>query len=223
MNARTNASHEWEYTEVQVTNPASAIRRHRKKGWEFVSAVAVPVTPVAPNRQPGSRKTWLPLAIVVTLILGAVFIFTLLGSGSRTQEMTITELVRDVQAERVTLIVGSEDSNSLTIYYADPSSGDTRVATVVKEPGSTIQGYLLEAGVSAEKLPEIEIQPAASLGNYLGIAGFCLPPILFVAVVAWVGLRFLSRQQQWSTLLIFRRPVRVDMDTGEAEVPRQQE
>ncbi|MDQ5824736.1 MAG: hypothetical protein M3441_11085, partial [Chloroflexota bacterium] len=207
MNAQTNASHEWEYTEVQVTNPASAIRRHRKKGWEFVSAVAVPVTPVAPNRQRGSRKTWLPLAIVVTLILGAVFIFTVLGAGSRTQEMTITELVQDVQAERVTLIVGYEDSNRLTVYYGDPSSRDTPVATLVKEPGVSIMESLLDAGVPPEALRDLDItiEPASSLGNYLGIAGFCLPPILFIAVVAWVGWRFLSRQQQWSTLLIFRR------------------
>ncbi|MEA2574271.1 MAG: hypothetical protein QOH93_1569 [Chloroflexia bacterium] len=223
MNAQNNASHEWEYIEVQVTDPAPTIRRHRKKGWDLVDVVAVPITPAAPNKPNRSRRAWLPLAIVVGLILLLVFFFTLLGTLSRSQDITLSKLVQDTRAGRVTLIVASEDSNTLTIYYGDPSSRDTPVANTVKEPGSTIQDYLLKAGVSVEKLPEIEVQRSSSLGSYLGIVGFCLPPIVFVAVVAWVGWRFLSRQQQWSTLLIFRRPVQLGVDTEEPEVPRQEE
>ncbi|MDQ3706296.1 MAG: hypothetical protein M3437_13995 [Chloroflexota bacterium] len=222
MNAQNDASPGWEYVEIQVTNPASTIREYRGEGWELVSAMPVPVTPAAGRRSLAAPRSCVPLAIAAGLIMLLVLFFTFLG-GRPTRNITLSELAQDVQAGRVTSIVGYEDSNRLTVYYGDPSSRDTAVAILVKEPGVSIIESLFDAGVPPEALRDlnITIEPASSLGNYLGIAGFCLPPILIIAVIAWVGWRLLTRMQQWSTLLIFRRPAEMVTETAEQAGPAQ--
>jgi hypothetical protein len=216
MNVPDSDSWEWEYTEVQAADPAAVIRRYRKKGWELVSVVPVPVTPSARRKPSFTRRNYLLLAVASGLIVLLVFVLTVLGGQPTSQEIPVSQLVRDVRAGRVALIVTQEDSDRLRIYYGDPSRKDTPVVTSAKEPGSNVRQYLIEAGVPAETLAQVDIrvEAASVAGNYLGIAGFCLPLIAFFAVLVWVGWRLQARVQQWTTLVIFRRPanVRVGME-----------
>ncbi|HEX8597121.1 MAG TPA: ATP-dependent metallopeptidase FtsH/Yme1/Tma family protein [Chloroflexia bacterium] len=212
MNAQKNASHEWEYTEVQVRDPLSAIRQYREQGWELVNAVSVPMTPAAPAK-PLLPRACLPLLIAVGVIMLFVLFFTFLGGRPREEDIPISEIVQDIRSGRVAAIVRREESNRLTLYYGDPNSTDTQVVTSIKEPESSLLEYLVGAGIPQETLDDlkIEVQPTSSLGNYLGLAGFCLPAIFFVATVAWAGWRLQSRTQQWGTLAIFRRPAATNM------------
>lgn len=217
MNAQNIGSPEWEYTEVQVTDPAVVIRRHRKKGWELVSVVPVPVTPSARRKPSPARRNLLLVAVAVGLLMLLVFGLTVLGGQPTGNEIPISQLVRDVRSGRVAWIVSQEDSDRLTIYYGDPARKDTPVATSIKEPGSEVRRYLIDAGVPQETLAQVDIrvERASTTGNYLGIAGFCLPLFFVIAVLVWWGWRLQARVQQWATLLIFRRPAPVRAGTEE--------
>ncbi|HVG00344.1 MAG TPA: ATP-dependent metallopeptidase FtsH/Yme1/Tma family protein [Chloroflexia bacterium] len=225
MNVQNSNSPGWEYTDVQVTDPAAAIRQYRAEGWDLVSAVPVPLTPASPGTRLGLPRACLPFAVAVGLIMLFVLFLTFLGGRSRSQEVPISQLVRDIQAGRVTSILRSEDSNRLVVYYGDPSSKDTPIVTSVKEPESGLVEYLAAAGVPPETLTNIiiEVEPSSSLGNYLGIAGFCLPPIFFIAIVGYVGWRLIARTQQWVTLVIFRRPAGTRIDAEAQAAPMQDE
>lgn len=207
MNILNDSSQEWEYIEIQVTDPSTVIRQYREEGWELVNAVPVPVTSAARSRSFPVPKACLPFAVAVGIIMLFVLFLTFLGGRSRAQDIPVSQLVRDIRSGSVTLIVRSEDSNRLVIYYGDPTNRDTPVVTSVKEPESGLLEYLATAGVPPETLTNlnIEVQPSSSLGNYLGIMGYCIPLILFIAVVAWIGFSFVSRMQKWSTLIILRR------------------
>ena len=224
MNLQNSGTPEWEYTEVQVTDPVAAIRLYRAEGWDLVSAVPVPGTPASTGTRLGLPRACLPLAVAVGLIMLFVLFFTFLGGRSRAQDIPISQLVRDIQVGRVTSIVRHEDSDNLTVFYGDPARSDTPVATSIKEPESGLVEYLIAAGVPQDSLTNliVEVEPSSSLGNYLGIAGFCFPPIFFIAIALWVGWRLSSRTQQWLTLVIFRRPAGTRRDAEAQAGPIQE-
>ena len=225
MNLQNSGTPEWEYTEVQVTDPVAAIRQYRAEGWELVSASPVPLAPASTGNRLGLPRACLPLAVAVGLIMLFVLFFTFLGGGSRAREIPISDVARDVQAGRVVLIIAQEDSDRLTVFYGDPARKDTQVVTSVKEPGSSLRQYLLQAGVPQDAVAnlDIRVERASTTGNYLGIAGFCLPLFFIIAVLIWWGWRLQARVQQWTTLLIFRRPARIRANMeGPAESARDQ-
>ncbi|HVF99897.1 MAG TPA: hypothetical protein VND68_08675 [Chloroflexia bacterium] len=224
MNVQNSDSPGWEHTEIQVTDPVAAIRQYRAEGWELVSAVPVPGTPTSPGVRSGLPRACLPLAVAVGLIMLFLLFFTFLGGRARGQHIPISQLAQDIRSGRVTAIVRHEDSNNLTIFYGDPSRSDTPVATSIKEPETGLVEYLVAEGVPPDILTNlmIEVEPSSSLGNYLGIAGFCFPPIFFIAIALWVGWRLSSRTQQWLTLVIFRRPVGTRTDAEERARPIQE-
>ncbi len=208
MNPRDGGSLQWEYIEIPATELAPALRQYQEAGWELVNVVPVPAARLA-GRRPRVPRACLPLVAAVVVIMLFVLFLTFAGGRPRDREIPVSELVQDVRSGKVAAIVMKEGSNRLTIYYGDPGNTDTRVATSIKEPESSLLEYLVYSGVSPEAVNDVkmEVEPASALADYLGIAGFCLPLVVFISTLAWIGWRMQSYTQQWSMLAIFKRPV----------------
>ncbi len=110
------------------------------------------------------------------------------------EPLTISEVARDVQAEKVSRIL-VENNDELVVIYG---SGDDAVErTSHKEPTTTLVEQLLNLGVPAEALSaanvKIEARPPSPWSGFLASALYILP-VIFMAGV----LFFIFRQAQGS-------------------------
>ncbi len=135
---------------------------------------------------------------IVYLLLG-IAVFALLYYGLRpdaaSQEpLTINEVARDVQENKITRIVVESDDRIRVVY----GSGKDAIERVShKETSSTLVEQLISLGVTPEQLsPErvkIEIEPPSSWVGIATIVGYVLPFVLLGGIF-W----FIFRQAQGS-------------------------
>jgi len=141
------------------------------------------------NQQRG--QSFLVTSLLIVAILAMIFMaFQREGSGA-SQPLTINQLARDVQAERVKRIV-VENNDRLLVVYKDGTEKGSQ-----KEENATLVDQLLSLGVSPERLLsddlKIEIRPPSQWASLLGAAAYLLPVLVMVGVL-W----FIFRQAQGS-------------------------
>jgi cell division protease FtsH len=110
------------------------------------------------------------------------------------EPLTISEVARDVQAEKVNRIL-VENNDELVVIYG---TGDDAVErTAHKEPSSTLVEQLLNLGVPAGALSaenvKIEARPPSAWSGFFASALYILP-VIFMAGLLW----FIFRQAQGS-------------------------
>src|SRR2546423_3973777 len=135
---------------------------------------------------------WLRNSFVWVIIMVAMLVlfFTFVGQRPSSQQIAISDVVKEVKQGQVAKIITHEENNDIVICK-DPQCSPGEQQTSVKEGTADIQKYLIDAGVSPDKLPQIEVQKAAAWGSYVGILGFLLPTLILVAVFV-----FMMRQAQ---------------------------
>lgn len=123
--------------------------------------------------------------ILILLVIGAIF--SLLYFPAETpNEISATQLVADINQNKVKDITVSGDS--LSIIYAD---GGT--ATSMKEPNASITDLLINLGVNKDNLDKVNvtIQPAQQdVWSWLTpLLVFGILPLVFFGVIFWLMFR----------------------------------
>src|SRR6476646_10872233 len=103
---------------------------------------------------------WLRNSFVWVIIMVAMLVlfFTFVGQKPSNNQETISQVVTDVKAGKVEKIIAHEETNDITVCY---DNSCTTTKTSVKDGTDSLQKYLIEAGVAADKVPAIEVQKAA--------------------------------------------------------------
>jgi cell division protease FtsH len=126
------------------------------------------------------------LVSFLILIAAVALIFGVFPTSERLEEITLSELVNDINDEQVESI--SVNSNDLEVSYTDEKTVSSR-----KEQGIDLTATLVEMGVSEDALAavDIEVEPPSPWRDWLTIAGSILP-FVFLAIL----FIFLMRQAQ---------------------------
>lgn len=131
------------------------------------------------------RKLSKNFFIVVLILLTISAFFALFSEPlQRIDRVSLTEVARDVNEEKVKSIV--VQGNKLTISYAD---GSTREST--KESQAVLPEILLQLGVAREKLVQVNIEPReeSEVSALVGPLAFVLLPLLLFFLFFWVMFR----------------------------------
>ena len=128
--------------------------------------------------------------LLILLLLGGAAVVLLMGiipMGSQGDEISLTQLVADINAGKVESVVVMGNDLEVT-YENDGTPVNSR-----KEYGADLTETLLGLGVSSESLDQvdIEVEPPSMWREWLTIAGSFLP-FVFLAVM----FVFLMRQAQ---------------------------
>lgn len=125
------------------------------------------------------------LVIVILIAIGAIFSLLYYPAGS-TNEISATQLVSDINQNKVKEITVSGDSLSITFT-------DDTTATSMKEPSTSITDLLVNLGVNKDNLDKvnINIQPAQQdVWSWLTpLLVFGILPLVFFGVIFWMMFR----------------------------------
>jgi cell division protease FtsH len=128
---------------------------------------------------------WLGLLVALSLVW-----FAFARTGDNTAQTTISQVVEDAKLGKIDKITQVENSRKITVEYRDKA----RREGVSRLPQDTnIFDLLSQGGVTADKLPTIDIKEASRWGNVFGILGFLLPTLFLVGIFV-----FMMRQAQGS-------------------------
>jgi len=131
------------------------------------------------------------LVLIVFWILSGIFS---LMSVSPQKELSITQLVEEINQEKVKKIIVS--GNNLKVIFQDGTEGKAK-----KEPEVSLSQTLVNYGVEKEKLAktEIEVRDTESIWSWLGPFLFSFLPFLLLIFLFWS----LFRQAKTGTTQIF--------------------
>ncbi|MCK9578531.1 ATP-dependent zinc metalloprotease FtsH [bacterium] len=122
--------------------------------------------------------------VLIFLVLGSLFSFFGKSSGT-IKEISITQLVQDINSEKVEKVTSNEDE--LKIVYKDKSEAITK-----KETNDTIGQALSDYGVDKEKLKNVSF----SFGNQSKVSDwlwafflFVLLPFIVFGIFFWLVVR----------------------------------
>lgn len=106
------------------------------------------------------------------------------SSSQKAKEISITQLVRDVNDSKVKQITVSEDQ--LSVAYQDGSK-----ATAAKETAATLDQSLSNYGVDKAKLSQIDVKfdPVSTLWSWLGPILFTVLPLLVFGIFFFMVFR----------------------------------
>jgi cell division protease FtsH len=127
---------------------------------------------------------WLGLLVALSLVW-----FAFARSGGNTTLTTISQVVNDAKAAKISKITQVENSRKITVQYKDSKRPDG----VSRLPQDTnIFDLLTSAGVDPSSI-SIEIKEASRWGNVFSILGFLLPTLFLIGIFV-----FMMRQAQGS-------------------------
>ncbi|HEY4515303.1 MAG TPA: ATP-dependent zinc metalloprotease FtsH [Candidatus Paceibacterota bacterium] len=140
----------------------------------------------------GQFGTHILSVIIFLLLLGSLYSFFSGATDSRT--VTLSELARDITAEKISTIVVSGDE--LDITYKDGT-----LSTSKKEIESSLSESLTNYGVNAEALAKIDVSVANQSGIMYYVINLLpiLAPIGLIIFFIWM----LSRQVKGSSMQAF--------------------
>jgi cell division protease FtsH len=123
--------------------------------------------------------------LLIAIVAGAL-IFGLFPAKERLDEISLSQLVADIDAGKVKSITVRD--NDLEVAYKG-----SRVVSSRKEEGVDLTKILLGLGVGSEALAQVDLQvePRSSWGEWLAILGSLLPFIFLAALFI-----FIMRQAQ---------------------------
>jgi cell division protease FtsH len=126
------------------------------------------------------------LVYLLILVVAGALILGLFPTGKNLEEITLSQLVRDINASKVRSVIVEGDD--LTVEYEN----NTQVAAR-KEEGIDLTQTLPGMGIESTALAavDIEIQPPGPWGEWLAILGSFLPFVLLAVLFI-----FLMRQAQ---------------------------
>jgi cell division protease FtsH len=129
---------------------------------------------------------WRTMLYLFIMFAAGALLLWFFPMNSRLEEISLSELVTDVNDGRVESITIEE--NDLEVAYKDE-----RIVASRKERGLDLTESLLSLGVSTQALDQVDIQvkPPSPLGEWLAILGSFLP-FIFLAIL----FLFLMRQAQ---------------------------
>lgn len=134
------------------------------------------------------------LVIAFFILLSAVFSF-FLGKPEEIKEISLSQLVREINAEKVKeILIGEEEA--LVIFK------DGKKSFLIKEPGVSLLESLNNLGVEKGKLNQLEIKSKKTTNIWTWLTPvlvYLLSPILFLFLFFWL----LSRQTKGGTGQIF--------------------
>jgi cell division protease FtsH len=137
----------------------------------------------------GSRWT-IGLVYLIIIIAAIALIFNYF-SPPRQEEIQFNQVLSEArQGNVIKKITVGDDQQSLDIEYVDASraNGVSR-----KEPQESLYTLLLQAGVTAENMPQIEVKSPSFLSTVIGPLSYLILPIIFMVVIF-----FFLRQAQGS-------------------------
>ncbi|MBI2086959.1 MAG: ATP-dependent zinc metalloprotease FtsH [Candidatus Zambryskibacteria bacterium] len=143
-----------------------------------------------PGRSPFRQAM---LALIIFLILVSAYsLFS--GIGSQAEEVSLSELARDISAGAVSEIVVMGDK--LAVTY---ENGDEKISK--KEAGTALSTTLRNYEVGAEELSQVRIEVKNDQGflYWFGSLAPILLPIVFVLFILW----FLTRQVRGAGMQAF--------------------
>src|SRR3989344_2464124 len=116
------------------------------------------------------------------------------GSGAKNQEISISELARDIKDGKVTAL--SVNGEAIKATYNDESEKESK-----KEVESSITDTLSRYGVSSELLSKINITIASDTGFFFWFTNLApiILPIVFILVFIW----YLSRSVKGAGMQAF--------------------
>lgn len=135
--------------------------------------------------------------LVYTLLFIAIIAMVYMSvrqDGISNEPLSISEVARDVQAQKINRILVEKDDKIVVIY----GTGEDAIERIShKEPSSTLVEQLINLGVSSEALfsgkIKVEARPPSAWSGFLASALYILP-IIFMAGILW----FIFRQAQGS-------------------------
>jgi cell division protease FtsH len=151
--------------------------------------------PPLPKMPPGN-SFWFNLAtsILVLIVLAGVYSYFAGSSTKPSEQIAISQLASDVEAEKVSTVVVNGDD--LEITYKDQSKKTSK-----KEPDAALSDTLANYGVTREALGNvsIEIKRQSSWQFWLSALAPFLAPLLLIAFFVW----YLSRQVRGAGMQAF--------------------
>ncbi|HST04314.1 MAG TPA: ATP-dependent zinc metalloprotease FtsH [Chloroflexia bacterium] len=141
-----------------------------------------------------SDNKWLRSSFVWVIIMAAILVlfFVFVSRTPPSQEIPISQVVKDVNNSQVTKITAHEDSGDIKVCYDDATTCHNYKTSLI-QPQSDIYTVLKNAGVDETKLAAVtvEVEAAQAWGSYIGLLGFLLPTLILVGVFV-----FMMRQAQ---------------------------
>ena len=133
------------------------------------------------------------LGLLVLFLISGVYSM-IVDQSNPAKEITLSELVQDVQSGNITAITVKGDY--LVATYQDTSTKKTQ-----KESGVAVTETLAAYGVTAEKLKTIQINVEGPSGFIFWLAQLTpfLIPLVFLALIIW----FLTRQAKGAGMQAF--------------------
>ncbi len=124
---------------------------------------------------------------VYLLILVAVIaiVWSYNTSAPATEELSLSELVRQIDEGQVSELSVAGDGREVTVTYTDPGTmpGQTQLSGT-----SSIQEELLLLGLTEEALATINIvnETPSQLGSWLSLIGIFLPALIIIAFIYFI-------------------------------------
>jgi cell division protease FtsH len=124
------------------------------------------------------------LVLILAIFLIISGIFTLFSEPSEEEELSLTQLVEEINQGKIKKITVS--GSELDILYQDETKAKSR-----KETETALSESLINYGVDKEKLKEVEIgtEEEGGLGVWLGPALLFLLPLLLFGFFFWMIFR----------------------------------
>ncbi len=131
------------------------------------------------------RKLWRNSLVwlVAAVVLLTVWMTLFSNRQSRIPEVPITEVIQDAKAGKIESIQGQVDSSDIVVRYNDGEIKRSRTQIPIQEA-------LDRSGVDESNI-KIDIKPASSWSNWLGVLSFILPTLFLIGVFL-----FFMRQAQ---------------------------
>lgn len=151
-----------------------------------------------PKMRPGGLFGNIWTAILIFVIFVALYSFVA-DSATKTQEISLSELARDIQAQKVSQI--AIEGDDLTIQYKGVQNPEENAKKSKKEEGTALSESLVNYGVTAERLSAVNIEVKGPSGFFywtLQLAPFLIP-VFVILIIIW----FLTRQVKGAGMQAF--------------------
>ncbi|MBI2644331.1 MAG: ATP-dependent zinc metalloprotease FtsH [Candidatus Wildermuthbacteria bacterium] len=124
------------------------------------------------------------ITILVLLGISVLFTFVSTNSFERAEQISISQLAKDVNAGKVKELTVS--GSKVGVLYANDKQADT-----TKEDQSSLEESLLNLGVDKQRLGELDIKvkPSGGISNWLVPLSFVVLPLLFFIFFFWMMFR----------------------------------
>lgn len=135
---------------------------------------------------------WFIYGLIGVAVIAIIWSYS--TSASATNEISISQLARQIKDERVAEIVVDGDGRRITVHYLE--NGRPSVESQISSVAS-LEEQLANYGINdtdyADLQPRVVYDPPSQWGNWLQVIGIFLPAILIIAFIY-----FILRQAQGS-------------------------